>query len=45
MNRHTRLRWIVTGLMAAFMLMTAIFDLAQSEEAVAAFAHLGYPLY
>jgi hypothetical protein len=31
--------------MAAFMVMTAIFDLRQSEEALAAFAHLGYPLY
>lgn len=31
--------------MAAFMLMTAIFDLGRSEGAMAAFAHLGYPLY
>jgi hypothetical protein len=45
MNRHALLYWIVTGLMAAFMLMTAIFDVGQSEEAGAAFAHLGYPLY
>jgi hypothetical protein len=45
MNRHAFLHWTITGLMAAFMLMTAAFDVLQSPGALAAFAHLGYPLY
>lgn len=45
MNGRTVLYWIVTGLMAAFMLMASIPDVTQSETAVAAFTHLGYPVY
>lgn len=45
MTGHTRFYWVVTGLMAAFMLMTAVPDLAQSAEAVAMFTQLGYPAY
>jgi uncharacterized membrane protein YphA (DoxX/SURF4 family) len=37
--------WIVTGLMAAFMLMASIPDVLQIPEAVAVFKHLGYPTY
>ncbi len=37
--------WIVTGLMAAFMLMAGLPDLLQVPEAIAIFRHLGYPAY
>lgn len=37
--------WIVTGLMAAFMIMSAIPDVLRIPEAVEMFAHLGYPSY
>lgn len=37
--------WIVTGLMAVFMLMASIPDIAQIPQAVAIFMHLGYPAY
>jgi hypothetical protein len=39
------LYWIVTGLMAAFMLMASIPDVLQIPDAVAVFNHLGYPKY
>jgi LPXTG-motif cell wall-anchored protein len=39
------LYWIITGLMAAFMLMASIPDVLQIPEAVAVFNHLGYPKY
>ncbi|MEO6334346.1 MAG: DoxX family protein [Pyrinomonadaceae bacterium] len=37
--------WIVTGLMAAFMLMTSIPDVLMVEGAMEMFGHLGYPSY
>jgi hypothetical protein len=37
--------WIITGLMAAFMLMASIPDVLQIPAAVAIFTHLGYPTY
>ena len=37
--------WIVTGLMAAFMLMTSIPDVLMVEGAMELFRHLGYPSY
>jgi hypothetical protein len=37
--------WIVTGLMAAFMLLASIPDLLQAPQASAIFGHLGYPTY
>jgi uncharacterized membrane protein YphA (DoxX/SURF4 family) len=40
-----RLYWIVTGLMAAFMLMASIPDILQIPQAVEIFTHLGYPTY
>jgi hypothetical protein len=45
MKRTKFLYWIVTGLMAAFMLMSSIPDVLQIPMAVAVFAHLGYPTY
>jgi len=39
------LYWIVTGLLAAFMLLGAIPDILRSPEAVSWLAHLGYPAY
>jgi uncharacterized membrane protein YphA (DoxX/SURF4 family) len=40
-----RLYWIVTGLMAAFMLMASIPDILRIPQAVQIFTHLGYPTY
>lgn len=37
--------WILTGLMAAFMLLGAIPDVLRIPAAVDVFAHLGYPAY
>ncbi len=37
--------WIVTGLMAAFMVMAAVPDVLRMPEAVEIFRHLGYPEY
>lgn len=45
MNGRTILYWVVTTLMAAFMLMASIPDVIRSEVAVTAFTHLGYPHY
>jgi DoxX-like protein len=44
--KHSKtLYWIVTGLMAAFMLLASIPDLLRTPQAVAIFGHLGYPMY
>jgi DoxX-like family len=40
-----RLYWVVTGFMAAFMLMASIPDIIRMPQAVAVFTHLGYPAY
>lgn len=37
--------WIVTGLMAAFMLLASIPEVLRMQEAIDIFAHLGYPAY
>ena len=37
--------WIVTGLMAAFMLTSSVPDVIYHPEAVKVFEHLGYPIY
>lgn len=37
--------WVVTGLLAAFMLLGSIADLLRVPEAVAFLMHLGYPTY
>lgn len=44
--KHPRvLHWVVTGLMAAFMLMASIPDVLRIPQAVEVFTHLGYPTY
>src|SRR5215510_10952127 len=45
MKRRKRLYWIVTGVMAAFMLMASIPDILRIPEAADLFRHLGYPSY
>ena len=37
--------WIVTGLMASLMLLSAVPDVLQVPNALVVFRHLGYPLY
>ena len=37
--------WIVTGLMAALLLLSALPDVFRSPGALTVFAHLGYPPY
>ena len=37
--------WIVTGLMAALMLLSAVPDVLRVPDAVSVFKHLGYPPY
>jgi uncharacterized membrane protein YphA (DoxX/SURF4 family) len=37
--------WIITGLMAAFMLLASIPDALMLPDAVTFFKHLGYPSY
>lgn len=37
--------WIVTGLMAALMTLSAVPDVIKAAEAVEFFKHLGYPEY
>jgi DoxX-like family len=45
MTHPKRLYWIVTSLMAAFMLMASIPDILRIPQAVEVFTHLGYPSY
>jgi len=45
MKHGTRLYWILTGLMAAYMLMASIPDMLRIPQAVDLFRHLGYPSY
>src|SRR4029453_4481361 len=45
MKHSMRFYWIVTGLMAAFMLMASVPDVLQIPQAVEVFTHLGYPTY
>jgi len=45
MKNRKGLYWIVTGLMAAFMLLSAIPDLLRVPGAVSIISHLGYPTY
>ena len=39
------LYWIITSLMAAFMLLASIPDVLRLPQAVSIFGHLGYPAY
>src|SRR5262249_10677168 len=45
MKHGKRLYWILTGLMAAYMLMASIPDILRISQAVDLFKHLGYPSY
>jgi len=45
MKPHATARWIVTGLMAALMLLSAVPDVLRIPNALAVFRHLGYPPY
>jgi uncharacterized membrane protein YphA (DoxX/SURF4 family) len=45
MKKTKTIYWISTGLFAAFMALTAIPDVLNSEEAVKFMTHLGYPAY
>jgi uncharacterized membrane protein YphA (DoxX/SURF4 family) len=40
-----RFGWLVTGLMAALLLLSAVPDILRMPGALAVFAHLGYPPY
>jgi hypothetical protein len=44
-NRINGFYWVVTGLMAAFMLMASIPDVLRLPQAREIFGHLGYPPY
>ena len=44
-NRINGFYWVVTGLMAAFMLMASIPDVLRLPQAIEIFRHLGYPAY
>jgi len=39
------LYWIITSLMAAFMLLASIPDVLRQPQAASIFGHLGYPVY
>lgn len=45
MKNRRILYWIVNGLAAALMLLSAVPDLLRSAQAVAIVGHLGYPIY
>jgi uncharacterized membrane protein YphA (DoxX/SURF4 family) len=45
MRTQTWIGWIVTGLMAALMLLSAVPDILRVPDALAVFKHLGYPPY
>lgn len=45
MKNAKTLYWIITGLMAAFMLLASIPDVLRLPQAAAIFGHLGYPVY
>ena len=45
MKARTWIGWVVTGLMAALMLLSAVPDVLRIPGAVAVFRHLGYPPY
>jgi DoxX-like protein len=44
-NRINGIYWVITGLMAAFMLMASIPDVLRQPQAIEVFGHLGYPAY
>ena len=44
-NRVNGVYWVVTGFMAAFMLMASVPDVLRQRQAIEVFGHLGYPPY
>jgi DoxX-like protein len=45
MTDRTWIGWIVTGLMAALMSLSAVPDILRTPDALLVFKHLGYPPY
>ena len=45
MKARTWIGWLVTGLMAALMLLSAVPDVLRIPDALIVFRHLGYPPY
>ena len=45
MTIHRWIRWVLTGLMAALMVTSAVPDVLQVQGALSVFRHLGYPPY
>ena len=45
MSARSWIGWIVTGLMAALMLLSAVPDVLRIPDALLVFQHLGYPPY
>ena len=45
MSARNLIGWVVTGLMAALLLLSAVPDVLRIPGALAVFAHLGYPPY
>ena len=45
MKKTNIIYWILTGLFAGFMIVTAIPDILKSAEAIDFMTKLGYPLY
>src|SRR5262252_7689569 len=45
MRTQSWIRWVVTGLMAALLLLSAVPDVLRIQGALLVFNHLGYPGY
>src|SRR6185503_20870215 len=45
MKPRIRIGWVVTALMAALMLLSAVPDVLRIPDALLVFQHLGYPPY
>ena len=45
MKARTWIGWVVTGLMATLMVLSAVPDVLRISGALAVFSHLGYPPY
>jgi DoxX-like family len=45
MKSHTWISWTITGLMAAFILLSSVPDVLRVPGALSVFKHLGYPSY
>jgi hypothetical protein len=45
MKGRVLIRWVVTGLMASLMVLSAVPDIVRLPAALSVFNHLGYPTY